>query len=190
MYTWSANPFLGKYLVMLNISSFLSHANGANLQVLGSGAKHHRMANQGYKFSRIPLSPQGEGGKHFLIIKGNNEKIEDWRPITLLSCGYKIISGVVACRLEKYLKKITGRAQKGFLRHKNINTVTLNILNNISKAWEVEEELGVLCVDFNKAFDSIEHACVSSVLKFFNFGENMVGMVSTILRDRTARVLK
>ena len=52
----------------------------------------------------------------------------------------------------------------------------------------MEEELGVLCVDFNKAFDSIEHACVSSVLKFFNFGENMVGMVSTILRDRTARV--
>ena len=146
-----------------------------------------RMANESFRIGQLPETFR-IGLIKLIPKKGNSEKIEDWRPITLLSCGYKIISGVVAGRLEKYLKKITGRAQKGFLRHKNINTVTLNILNNISKAWEVGEELGVLCVDFNKAFDSIEHACISSVLKFFNFGEKMVGMVSTILRDRTARV--
>ena len=146
-----------------------------------------KMANESFKIGQLPETFR-IGLIKLIPKKGNNEKIEDWRPITLLSCGYKIISGVIAGRLEKYLKKITGRAQKGFLRHKNINTVTLNILNNISKAWEAEEELGVLCVDFNKAFDSIEHACIASVLKFFNFGENMVGMVNTILRDRTARV--
>jgi hypothetical protein len=45
-----------------------------------------------------------------------------------------------------------------------------------------------LCVDFNKAFDSVEHACIESVLKFFNFGDRMIGMVKTILRNRQARV--
>jgi hypothetical protein len=44
--------------------------------------------------------------------KGNAEKVGDWRPITLLCCGYKVISGIVAIRLEKYLGKIVGRAQK------------------------------------------------------------------------------
>ena len=120
--------------------------------------------------------------------KGNDERVENWRPITLLSCGYKVISGVVANRLEMHLGKIIGRAQKGFLRHKNINTVGLNILSNINRSWDRGEELGVLCVDFNKAFDSVEHSCITEVLKFFNFGENFIGMVSTILRDRIARV--
>ena len=43
-------------------------------------------------------------------------------------------------------------------------------------------------MDFNKAFDSVEHSCITEVLKFFNFGENFIGMVGTILRDRIARV--
>jgi hypothetical protein len=33
--------------------------------------------------------------------KGNPSKVGDWRPITLLCCGYKLISGIVALRLEK-----------------------------------------------------------------------------------------
>jgi len=66
--------------------------------------------------------------------KGNDERVENWRPITLLSCGYKIISGVIANRLEMHLEKIIGRAQKGFLKHKNINTVGLNIMAGINRA--------------------------------------------------------
>ena len=40
--------------------------------------------------------------------KGDAKNVEDWRPITLLCCGYKLISGIVAGRLEKYLKKNIG----------------------------------------------------------------------------------
>jgi hypothetical protein len=121
--------------------------------------------------------------------KGNAHKIGDWRPITLLCCGYKIISGVVAKRLEKYLMKIIGRAQKGFLKEKNINTCTLNIMNCITQSWKNFEPMGVLCVDFSKAFDSVEHAAVSKIMEFFNFGPVMTGMVMTLLNGRKARVI-
>ena len=80
--------------------------------------------------------------------KGVAEKIGDWRPISLLCCGYKIISGVVAGRLEKYISKPIGRGQKGFLKHKNIGACTINIIDNISKSWEHREKMGVLWVDF------------------------------------------
>jgi hypothetical protein len=103
--------------------------------------------SENFKLGLIKLIPK----------KGDAHKVEDWRPITLLNCGYKIISGVVAKRLEKYLPKIIGRAQKGFLKSKNIHTCAMNIMNCISQSWENEEVLGVLCVDFSKAFDSIEH---------------------------------
>jgi hypothetical protein len=93
---------------------------------------------------------------------------------------------VVAKRLEKNLMKIIGRAQKGFLKEKNI---TLNIMNCISQAWVNFEPTRILCVNFSKAFDSVEHEAVRKVLEFFNFGRNMTGMVMTLLNGWKARVI-
>ena len=60
---------------------------------------------------------------------------------TLLCCRY-IISSVVASQLEKYLVKIIGRGQKGFLKYKNIGSCTINILDNISQSWSHGEKWG------------------------------------------------
>jgi hypothetical protein len=52
------------------------------------------MANAG--FEQGFLSPTLRTGLIKLIPKGkNNSRVEDWRPITLLTTSYKIISGVV-----------------------------------------------------------------------------------------------
>jgi hypothetical protein len=95
--------------------------------------------------------------------KGNAERLGDWRPITLLCCGYKIISGIVANRLEQYLMKIMGRAQKGFLKQKQIHTCAANLITCISQSWDAREECGIMCVDFKKAFDSIEHEAINHI---------------------------
>ena len=50
----------------------------------------------------------------------------------------------------KYLVKIIGRGQKGFLKHKNIGSCTINILDNISQSWSHGEKMGVICVTFRK----------------------------------------
>jgi hypothetical protein len=121
--------------------------------------------------------------------KGDASKVGDWRPITLLCCGYKLISGIVANRLERYLYKIIGRAQKGFRRTKNINTCTVNIMNSITRAWNIKQPTGIMCVDFSKAFDSVEHEVIGKVLKFFGFGDVMLTMVLTLLKDRKSRVI-
>ncbi len=137
------------------------------------------MLNSSFKMGQIKLIPK----------KGNPSKIEDWRPITLLCCGYKLISGVVAARLESKLDKIVGRSQKGFLRKKFMSSCNLNIMDRISGSWHHREALGVLCIDFIKAFDSVEHQYISNVLKFFNFGENFIGMIKTLLKEREAVVI-
>jgi len=49
--------------------------------------------------------------------------------------------------------------------------------------------MGVLCIDFVKAFDSVEHEFIENALKFFKFGDNMVRMVMTLLKNRDARVM-
>ena len=46
--------------------------------------------------------------------KGNTKQIKNWRPISLLSCYYKIISRVINTRLGSVIDKITGRIQKAY----------------------------------------------------------------------------
>jgi len=135
--------------------------------------------NTSFRLGQIKLIPK----------KGCPNKIEDWRPITLLCCGYKLISGVVAARLESTLEKIIGRAQKGFMGKKFMSTCTLNIVDRISGAWQYREPLGVLCIDFIKAFDSVEHQFIFNVLKFFNFGPNFINMINTLLSNRESVVI-
>jgi hypothetical protein len=121
--------------------------------------------------------------------KGDATKVEDWRPITLLSCSYKVFSEAVAARLEKVLPRLIGRGQKGFMKKRHIHSCTMNILDNISQAWTEGEETGILCVDFNKAFDSVEHYVIREVLEFFGFGGFMINTILTLLKERQGVVL-
>jgi hypothetical protein len=144
-----------------------------------------KMANAG--FEQGFLSPTLRTGLIKLIPKGkNNSRVEDWRPITLLTTSYKIISGVVAGRLEAALPYITGRGQKGFLKYKNMGTCVRNVIDNISDSWVKKNQIGSLMIDFVKAFDSIEHTFISKAMGFFGFGANLTGMVKTLLTDRRA----
>jgi hypothetical protein len=65
----------------------------------------------------------------------------------------------------------------------------MNVMDNISNSWEQGEGMATICVDFSKAFDSIEHMFIEKVLIFFNYGRNMINMVMTILRDREGMVI-
>jgi hypothetical protein len=145
------------------------------------------MANE--SFREGILSSTLRTGMLKLIPKGkNNTRVEDWRPISLLSTSYKIISGVVAARLEKTLPHIIGRSQKGFLKYKNMGTVLHNVLDGINESWVEGEQMGVLLVDFVKAFDSVEHEYIRKCLEDFNLGPVLIGMVMTLLKDRKASV--
>jgi hypothetical protein len=99
------------------------------------------MANE--SFNNGTLSPTLRTGLIKLIPKGkNNNRVEDWRPISLLPTSYKIISGVVAARLEITLPYIIGRVQKGFLKYKNMGTVLHNVIDGMSESWVDGEQMG------------------------------------------------
>jgi len=139
---------------------------------MGLGPLIVKLANEGFANGELTSTFRTRLIK-LIPKKGNAVKVGDWRPITLLCCGYKLISGIVAKRMEKYMQKIIGRSQNGFQRVKNMSSCTLNIMDRISGAWESAEEMGVLCIDFVKAFDSIEHVFIERVMRFFNYGNEI-----------------
>ena len=52
--------------------------------------------------------------------KADREELANYRPITLLNLDYKIIAKVYAERLKKFISKVVGRNQRGFIPGRDI----------------------------------------------------------------------
>ena len=121
--------------------------------------------------------------------KGNTKLIKNWRPISLLSCYYKIISRVINTRLGLVIDKITGRGQKAYNSKKFIHEVIINLTNNISHC-KTNNVLGVIVsIDQSKAFDSIYNDFCNDAFRFFGFGETFIEMMATLGTGRNAKII-
>jgi hypothetical protein len=89
--------------------------------------------------------------------KGDISRINNWRPISLLNCAYKIISKAINNRLKKISNRILSRAQKGFTGGKYIQECLINIIETIERCNTFEIPAFVLAIDQAKAFDSVRH---------------------------------
>ena len=108
------------------------------------------------------------------IPKGNKPRIllKNWRPISLLSCVYKIISSPIANRLKGILDKLISRTQTGFISGRYIGE-NIRLVYDLLHYTEKENIPGlIMLVDFEKAFDSVSWTFLYQVLDFLNFGTN------------------
>lgn len=97
--------------------------------------------------------------------------INDFRPISLIGCLYKIISKVLAERIKKVVHLVVSSTQSAFIKNRNIldgplilNEVTSWVKRNKRKAFTLK-------VDFEKAFDSLSWEYLDSVMQQMEFGE-------------------
>jgi hypothetical protein len=67
-----------------------------------------------------------------------------------------------------------------------MGTVLHNVIDGMTESWVEGEQMGILLVDFVKAFDSVEHEYVRKCMEHFNIGPVLVKMVMTLLNDRKA----
>ncbi|KAL2610767.1 hypothetical protein R1flu_022459 [Riccia fluitans] len=113
-----------------------------------------------------------------LIPKGESkERLTDWRPITLLNTYYKIIAKILATRLQLILPGIISPQQTGFIQGRNM-------MDNILSFWLTNDILiqqkrsGLfLKLDFEKAFDWVEHDYLWDTMNKLGFGELFIRLV-------------
>jgi hypothetical protein len=67
-----------------------------------------------------------------------------------------------------------------------MGTVLHNVIDGMSDSWVEGEQMGVLLVDFVKAFDSVEHEYIRKCMEHFNIGPILIRMVMTLLNERKA----
>ena len=96
--------------------------------------------------------------------------VGDFRPISLVGSMYKIVSKMLANRLKKVMNTVIGEFQMAFVKGRQI-TDSFVIAEEIINKWK-REKVGGLVVKlvFEKAYDSVDHGFLDSMLENMGFG--------------------
>ena len=120
-----------------------------------------------------------------LIPKGDKDRqeLKNWRPLVLLNCLYKIISGTIAGRINQVLPSLISERQNGFVPGRCISDSLRNTADLIEYLNRKKIKGLILLIDFKKAFDSIEHCYIRSIMKAYGFGDYIRKWVDILLSD-------
>jgi hypothetical protein len=148
-----------------------------------------RALNEG--FERGMLSVTQREGIITCIPKGDKprEYIKNWRPITLLNTVYKIGSSCIANRIKKVLPNLISEDQTGFMSNRYIGDNVRFIYDMIDYLNYKQLPGLLLCIDFEKAFDSMSWIFLVKVLRAYGFHDDIVRWVKTFLCNIQSTVM-
>jgi hypothetical protein len=90
----------------------------------------------------------------------------------------KVCSKALSNRIVDLLPKLIHPNQSAFVKGRSIEE-PLRFLSDLFDYIEDKQESWILCaIDFQKAFDSIEHNFILAVLRHFGFGNDFLRKVS------------
>jgi hypothetical protein len=120
--------------------------------------------------------------------KGDTRLLKNWRPISLLSNVYKILSRAFSARLKKINNRVCSRAQKGYNNMRYTQEVLINVVETIQFCKNNGMRAGILAIDMAKAFDTLDHRFIAQVYKFFGLGNNIIKWLKLFGNNRQARI--
>jgi mannosylglycoprotein endo-beta-mannosidase len=119
---------------------------------------------------------------------GDHARLNNWRPITLFGSIYKILAKVLARRLQAVLPNIIRPNQTGFMEGRSILDNVFIAQEALSWAEESNQDLVLLHLDFEKAFDRIEWGFLFGALEKFGFGDTWIRWVKALYKGASSVV--
>lgn len=119
---------------------------------------HDLLASYNFASQHGMLSISQRRGIISLIPKKSKDKtiLENLRPISLLNVDYKILTKVIAKRIEKVLPTLINPDQTGYVKGRYIGENVRLIYDLIYYTDKPNQKGIAIFLDFKKAFDSIE----------------------------------
>lgn len=90
--------------------------------------------------------------------KGEKTDLKNYRPITMLNTDLKILSKVLANRLKEIMPSIIKTNQVYGVKGRDLADTTISIKDTIRYMNEKKKRGFLISLDFEKAFDRVEHS--------------------------------
>ena len=144
-----------------------------------------------YSFQKGILSNSQRCGIITLLPKKDKDPmlVKNYRPISLLNVDYKLLAKVMSSRLKPCMDSLIHLDQQGFMKGRIIGTNIRTIIDLIEYTDLTNDPGSIVLLDFEKAFDRIEHKYLFKALEYFNLGDNFIRWIKTFYKDRNSRIL-
>jgi len=117
------------------------------------------------------------------------QRLNDFRPISLVGCMYKVLAKVLANRLRQVVSSVVSDSQSAFIKGKQILDGILIANEAADEAMRMNKELLLFKVDFEKAYDSVDLKYLDSVMANMNFPTIWRKWIKELLGTTTTLVL-
>ncbi|XP_020109325.1 uncharacterized protein LOC109724810 [Ananas comosus] len=138
-----------------------------------------RLSTNPIDYTYICLIPKKEGAT----------RANDYRPISLLNGIQKILSKVLANRLEQVMDNLISPSQSAFLKGRNITDAYVTVAELLSWGNKKAIEGVTVKVDFEKAYDRIDWSFLFRILRWWGFDDKWCGWIEQCVCHAKAAIL-
>ena len=131
-----------------------------------------------------------EGKVSPLHKSGPKEDTNNYRPISVLPVLSKLLEKHIHDTLMFYLtsNNLLHSTQSGFRPNHSCETALLRMINKWLEAINNDQMIGMVMVDFRKAFDLVDHTLLLKKLKYYQISDETIKWFSSYLLERKQKV--
>ena len=125
-----------------------------------------------------------------LFKNGSHEEVNNYRPISILPVLSKVLEKHVHESLSEFLHtyNLLHKTQSGFRTQHSCETALVNMIDLWMNAIDSGKMVGVVLVDFKKAFDLVDHQILIDKLKIYGIKDEALSWFNTYLTNRKQQV--
>jgi retron-type reverse transcriptase len=115
--------------------------------------------------------------------------VNDYMTISLLNSSLKLLTKLLAKRLQSVILSVVHTNQYGFIKGRTIQDCLASVFQFLHICHQSKREIIILKLDFEKAFDLVEHEAIISRFRHKGFSEKLVTWMKDILSKGSSQVL-
>ena len=118
--------------------------------------------------------------------KGSKSDLDNYRPISVLSPIAKIFESLVSSKIRDYLESnaLLSDSQFGFRKNLSCEIALNTMIDHWRESLDNDNLVMSIFIDLSKAFDTVDHELLLRKLKFYNFSDNSISLLTNYLLDR------
>ena len=123
--------------------------------------------------------------------KHSKDVVKNYRPISLTCVSCRVLESLIVSKIRSHLwnSNIIAPNQFGFINNRNTVSQLLEFQKCLIEEIGSGRNVDVIYLDIEKAFDSVSHRRLVSVLSAYGLKNNLLNWITSFLYDRKQQVL-